>query len=88
MFKLGAVHVPCDKDFEDAKEFCQNEQGCKLDYNERNIKVWVKTSDASSIHVIKARVEFDNVSADLMFSVLMDTDYKHIWDEYLMQSKF
>ena len=87
MFKLGEVHVPSDKDFEEAKEFCQNEQGYKLDYNKRNIKIWVKTSEISSIHVIKARIDFDNISADLMFSVLMDTEYKHVWDEYLIQSK-
>jgi hypothetical protein len=85
MFKLGEVKVPCDQDFEDIKNICQNEQGWNLDFNKKNVKVWLKNNELSSFQMIKVKAEFDDISAALLYNVLMDTDYRSTWDEYMLE---
>ena len=85
MFKLGEVTVPCDQDFEDIKNICQSDKGWSLDFSKKNVKVWLKPGELTTFQMLRAKADFDDISANLLFNVLMDAEYRPHWDEYMIE---
>jgi hypothetical protein len=87
MFKLGEVKMPCDEDFEYVKRLCLDDDGWLIQYNKSTLKVWLKKGvEQSGIHMVKARAEYDDVSADLLYKVFQDNDYRGEFDEKMLES--
>lgn len=86
MFKLGEVKLPSDDDFEYVKQLCEGEQGWNLEYNKSAAKVWRRPVDQSGIHMVKTRADYDDVSADLLYRMFQDNDYRAEFDEKMLES--
>lgn len=84
MFKLGEVKVPNDNDFETIKNICQSEKDWVLDSKNHNYKVWTKKNELSQFNMIRAQVDYDNVSADVMYDVVQDGKYREEWDDKML----
>ena len=83
--KLGEVHIPCDADFKSVKEMCVNNEGWTLDIHKRNVKLWLKKTDFCPHNMFKVTAEYDDVNANVLFDVCMDTEYRPEWDEFQVE---
>lgn len=84
MSKLGDVKVPNDQDFENIKKLCQSDQDWQIETKSSNFRVWTKKGNTSDFKMIRAQVEYDNVSADLLYDVIQDADYRAEWDDRML----
>jgi hypothetical protein len=88
MLKLGEVKLPCDSDFEYAKNLCENDQDWTIAYSKgSHLKVLTKKNDLSPFQMIKVKVDFDDVSPELIYNVLQDGEYRSTWDTTMIESK-
>lgn len=85
MFKLGEIQIPTDDDVQKMINVCKNNEGWSLDYNKKNIKVYLKKTDLTTFQMLKTEVEFDDVSASTLYDVLMDTEYRRVWDDFMIE---
>jgi hypothetical protein len=88
MLKLGEVKLPCDEDFDYVKGLCLDDEGWAIQYNKPGLRVWLKkgTSEQLGFHMVKARAEYNDVSADLLYKVFQDNDYRGEFDEKMIES--
>lgn len=85
MFKLGEVKIPCDDDINQLISMCKSSEGWNLDYNKKNTKVYLKKNEACPFQMLKAEVEFDDLPAGTLFNVLMDAEYRRVWDDFMIE---
>ena len=80
MPNVGEVRVPCDKDFDELKNQIDDDDGWTLALNKKNIQVYHKKSDKCSFLMFKVKAEFDDVPPNVLFDVLLDSEYSREWD--------
>jgi len=85
---LGEVKIINDGDLQDVLNMCHDDSGWNLDFHKKNIKVFTKKNELCSFSMLKAKVDFDDVSAQTAFDVLMDCQYRISWDEYMVEGLF
>lgn len=83
--KLGEVHIPCDADYQSIKEMCVNSEGWALELQKKNVKCFSKKSDLCAFQMIKVTADFDDINANVLFDVLMDSEYRLVWDEFMVE---
>lgn len=83
--QVGEVRVADDEDFRKLKELCEQSDGWKLEYHKHNTHIWTKNNDLSEFKIFKVRSNFD-VSADTLYDVLHDPDYRKVWDRAMIDS--
>ncbi|KAL1139479.1 hypothetical protein AAG570_006463 [Ranatra chinensis] len=83
---VGVVSVAEDKDFSNLKELVDNHSGWKLDYNKGAIKVWTKALTNTNFKMIKVIANFSEISADAIYDVLHDPEYRKVWDQHMIES--
>jgi hypothetical protein len=89
MFKLGEVRAPTEDDHNYVRNFVESDESqWKLEYSKKGTHVWLKNApetaatNSSSFEMLKARVDFDNVSADVVYDMVLDDGYHAEWDKY------
>jgi hypothetical protein len=85
MSKIGEVKFPCDEDFENIKRLCLSDNDWQLNYSKSNLKVWIRKNELSSFHMIKAKVDLDDVSVDVFYDVCQDGEYRPEWDDRMIE---
>lgn len=87
MFKLGEVRPPTDADFDRIKEMCDKDDGndWQLEMEKKNTKVWLKKTDTTRFSLLKGKSVLNDISAELLYSVQMDEDYRFKWDKTLIE---
>ncbi len=85
MVTLGEVKIINDNDLQNILNLCNDDLGWELDFHKKNIKVLTKKTDLCSFAMIKAKIDFDDVSAQTFFDVMLDTQYRVSWDEYMIE---
>ncbi|KAI1721056.1 START domain-containing protein [Ditylenchus destructor] len=75
-----------DGDFRYARTLCDVHDQWQLVYEKKATRVWTKPMSDSNLHMIKARSEFSDVSAETAYDVLQDSDYRHKWDKYMLST--
>ncbi|XP_019763057.1 START domain-containing protein 10 isoform X2 [Dendroctonus ponderosae] len=85
---VGIVKIAEDSDFCNLKRLVDDHDGWKLEYdsNSENIKVWTKSTPATNFKMVKVHSSFSNITANTMFDVLHDPDYRKKWDEHMLVS--
>lgn len=83
MFNLGEVRLPTDKDYEYIQKLCENDEGWTIEYTKNNLKIWNKVNELSAFKMIRARAEFSDVSAQNIYNVIQDDEYRKHWDTKL-----
>lgn len=81
MSKVGEVKVPSDTDFETFKRICESDEGWAIEHKTSTFKVWTKANNLCQFKMIRAQMEYDNVSADLLYDVIQDGEYRAVWDD-------
>ena len=85
MPKIGEVRVPCDKDFDEFKRQIDDDEGWTLAYDKKKVQIFHKKSDVCSFLMFKVKAEFDDVSANVLYDVLCDGEYRPEWDNNMAE---
>jgi StAR-related lipid transfer protein 10 len=75
-----------DEDFTYFTKLCQENDGWDPEYKRKHIQVFTKSSPNTDFKMIKMQCEFDHVSADVMYDVLHDGDYRKKWDKSMINA--
>lgn len=81
------VTIPDDKAFASFKAECLCEEGWSVNYNKGGITVWTQgLEEGKSIHKIKCRMICKDVSAETVYDVLHDIEYRRKWDTNVIET--
>ncbi|KAG7278938.1 hypothetical protein CRUP_036589 [Coryphaenoides rupestris] len=84
---VETVAIPDDRAFASFKAECLCEEGWTVTYNKSGITVWIQNVDEEkSLHKIKCRMVCSEVSAETMYDVLHDTEYRRKWDSSVIET--
>lgn len=79
--------IPDDRAFAGFKAECICEDGWTLTYNKAGITVWTQgLQEEKSLHKIKCRMVCKDVSAETMYDVLHDIEYRRKWDSNVIET--
>ncbi|XP_008308041.1 START domain-containing protein 10 [Cynoglossus semilaevis] len=82
-----SVNIPDDRAFASFKAECLCEEGWSLTYNKGPTTVWTHgLEEGKSVHKIKCRMVCKDVSAETMYDVLHDTEYRKKWDKNVIET--
>ncbi|XP_076148645.1 START domain containing 14 [Alosa pseudoharengus] len=92
----GGNILPDDKVFADFRKQCWAMDNWHSKYDKNGMEVWVETPSVTSshgsknkpqkVHKIKCRMTIADVSAETMFDVLHDSQYRKKWDPTMLES--
>ncbi|KAJ3590306.1 hypothetical protein NHX12_008259 [Muraenolepis orangiensis] len=83
----GSVAIPDDQAFASFKAECLCDEGWNMTYNKSGVTVWIQSLDEEkSLHKIKCRMVSNDVSAETMYDVLHDTEYRRKWDASVIET--
>ncbi|MFH4976344.1 hypothetical protein AB6A40_003053 [Gnathostoma spinigerum] len=83
--QINVVKILEDADFDYVRALCENDSGWRNVYDKKLIKVWTKNVNGSEFDMIKARTEWRDVDAAVLYDVLHDSSYRHTWDKYMVR---
>ncbi|CAG0898092.1 unnamed protein product [Darwinula stevensoni] len=63
------------------------ENDWRLDYSTQNLQVWTKASPFTHWNMIKLKASFPDIDASVMFDVLLDPEYRKVWDRHVVISE-
>jgi len=84
---IGEVRVAEDSDFALLKVLVTRNEGWRQEFSQGSIKVWTRQADNSNFRMIRMQTTFKDVSADTLYDVLHDPDYRKTWDKHMLESK-
>ncbi|XP_060528205.1 START domain-containing protein 10-like isoform X2 [Cylas formicarius] len=86
--EVGVVKIAEDSDFAMLKMLVDNHDGWKLEYDNAKdgTKVWTKLTPSCSFKMVKIHTVFYGITAETLFDVLHDPDYRKEWDEHMLIS--
>ncbi|KAM6933417.1 START domain-containing protein 10 isoform 1-T2 [Xenentodon cancila] len=81
------VTIPDDQAFASFKVECLCEDGWIMTYNHRGVTVWTQAlEEGKSVHKMKCCMACKDVSAETMYDVLHDIDYRRKWDSNVIET--
>ncbi|XP_038630934.1 START domain-containing protein 10-like [Scyliorhinus canicula] len=81
------VLIPDDLAFASFRELCESAHGWQQKYNKSEIGVWVQAAaEGKAVHRIKCRIELKDVSAETVYDVLHDNEYRRKWDKQVIKT--
>ncbi|KAM3837534.1 LOW QUALITY PROTEIN: START domain-containing protein 10 [Vipera latastei] len=82
-----SVQIPDDRDFDQFRTECNSEAGWHLTYHRSGIAVWIQMLEAEkSLHKIKCRMDCKDISAETLYDVLHDIEYRKKWDTNVIET--
>ncbi|KAF5881278.1 PCTP-like protein, partial [Clarias magur] len=82
-----AVLVPDDRAFSNFQHECVSDEGWSLTYSKSGITVLIQIlEEEKSLHKIKCRMVCKDISAETMYDVLHDIDYRRKWDSNVIET--
>jgi hypothetical protein len=76
-----------DSDFQALKTLVDDMDGWSLELEKPDAKVWTRPVKGCNFDMVKIISPFENVTADILFDVLHDPDYRRIWDSHMLASE-
>ncbi|MCJ8739872.1 hypothetical protein PDJAM_G00052260 [Pangasius djambal] len=81
------VLIPDDRAFSNFKHECLSDEGWSLTYNKSGITVLIQIlEEEKSLHKIKCQMVCKDISAETMYDVLHDIDYRRKWDSNVIET--
>lgn len=82
------ARIADDNDFDSLRNLIDDNAGWQLELSttKTHIEVWTKPVQDSEFNMVKIKAYFDDVTADCIFDVLHDPDYRKEWDAHMMAS--
>jgi len=84
--EMGTTQVSANEKFEKLWQMVSTETSWKLEYEYDEIQVWSKHSCCGELKMIKTKAAFVDVDVWSLFDVLMDGEYRHLWDTHMIES--
>ncbi|KAM9358796.1 START domain-containing protein 10 [Symphorus nematophorus] len=82
-----SVAIPDDRAFASFKAECLSEEGWIVKFRRRDLTVWSQEQEEDkSVHKIKCQMMCKDVSAETMYDVLHDLEYRKKWDTNAMDT--
>ncbi|CAF3641105.1 unnamed protein product [Rotaria sp. Silwood1] len=83
--KVGEVALLEEKDFLDFKNECINDQGWTICYEKSSCRVATKKNSQSTFDVVRIQSDFHDISAELLYDVIHDGEYRSTWDTAMIE---
>ncbi|CAF1467066.1 unnamed protein product [Adineta steineri] len=83
--KVGEVFLPDDQDFKHFKNECTSDDGWTVCYDKSACRVATKKNTLSAFDVVRVQSEFNDISAELLYDVLHDSEYRSTWDTAMLE---
>jgi hypothetical protein len=83
-FVVGEIRPALDSDFQHFIDLADG-GGWVKKMEKNGLLAWTRNTENASIKMFKLRTTFSDISAATAFDVLMDPDYRHIWDDAAMR---
>ncbi|CAD5215256.1 unnamed protein product [Bursaphelenchus okinawaensis] len=80
------VKILKDEDYEQARHLVEDTEKWSLVYKKKQTEVWTQEMPESTFKMIKTKAVL-NVSAEVVYDVLHDPDYRSTWDKYMVKSE-
>lgn len=80
---VDGYHCASDADFDKFVGEADSEAGFEEAYKNATVRVWSKKTD-SVINIAKAHAVFKGLAPELLYDVLHDAEYRHVWDENMI----
>ncbi|XP_034024081.1 START domain-containing protein 10 [Thalassophryne amazonica] len=82
-----SVTIPDDRAFASFKAECLSEDGWRVTYSKGGIMVWTQKLEAgNSVHKIKCQLVCKDVSAETVYDMLHDIEYRKKWDKNVIET--
>lgn len=75
-----------DSDFDALKRLVDDHEGWTLELSKSDTQVYTRPVAGCNFNMVKIHTEFLDVSADTLFDVLHDPDYRKVWDSHMLAS--
>jgi len=75
-----------DSEFDCFRDACLNSDCWHMIVQEPDLQVFFQPSNQSSINIFKVIALFPDVDAWTLYDVLQDSEYRKVWDEYMLDS--
>jgi hypothetical protein len=75
-----------DNDFDHLKQLVDDNNGWVLELDKSETKVFTRPVDGCSFQMVKITTIFEDISAEILYDVLHDPDYRKIWDTHMLES--
>ncbi|XP_058819447.1 START domain-containing protein 10-like [Topomyia yanbarensis] len=76
-----------DSDFQALKQLVDDHQGWTLELSKSDTQVYTRPVAGCNFNMVKIHTEFVDVTADTLFDVLHDPDYRKVWDSHMLASE-
>ena len=80
------VRIADDNDFASLKRLVDNDDGWILELSKVKTIVWTRTIPGCNFQMVKIICSFDDIDPDCVFDVLLDPEYRKVWDSHMLQS--
>eukprot|EP01130_Rhizamoeba_saxonica_P008210 TRINITY_DN3319_c0_g1_i1.p1 TRINITY_DN3319_c0_g1~~TRINITY_DN3319_c0_g1_i1.p1 ORF type:complete len:247 (-),score=64.21 TRINITY_DN3319_c0_g1_i1:23-736(-) len=84
MNTVGEYELASLEDFDNFKAECLDHEGWSVCTDGKQTTVWTRDSSDSSINVVKLRGHVPGVSAETLYDVLHDPEYRKTWDDNMV----
>ncbi|XP_053676400.1 START domain-containing protein 10-like [Anopheles nili] len=81
------ARIADDSDFEALKRLVDNHDGWTLELSKSDTQVYTRPVAGCNFNMVKIHTEFADVTADIVFDVLHDPDYRKVWDSHMLASE-
>ncbi|CAF1013010.1 unnamed protein product [Rotaria sordida] len=85
VMKVGEITLFEEKDFLDFKNECISDEGWTICYDKSSSRVSTKKNSLSAFDVVRVQSDFSDISADLLYDVIHDGQYRSIWDTNMLE---
>lgn len=83
---IGEVRIAEDSDFALLKVLLTRGDGWTQEFSSGATKVWTRPAENSHFRMIRVKTTFSDVTADTLYDVLHDPEYRQTWDKHMMSS--
>jgi hypothetical protein len=81
---MSQYHLATDKDFDDFRTKCEEEEGWELAFEDATSKVHRKRNTGAAIDPVRVKAHFANMNPETLYDILHDHEYRAVWDENMI----
>jgi len=81
----GEYTLATKEEYEKFRAFADSKDGWNIVYDKPDVKVWDRSSDKSSINIVRLWARLKGIKASILYDVLHDPDYRKTWDDNMVE---
>lgn len=80
------VRIADDNDFASLKRLVDEDDGWTLELSKSNTVVWTRTIPGCNFQMVKINSRFEDLEPECVYDVLLDPEYRRVWDSHMLES--